>query len=260
MALIELEHVSFLYPNAPGAALEDISLTIEEGERVALVGANGSGKTTLARLLNALYLPNGGSVRIAGMDTRRPELHRAIRQVVGMVFQNPEDQLVAAVVEEDLAFGLENLGMPPDEMRRRVDDALNTFELWEHRLRPPHLLSTGQMQRLALAGVLVVEPRVVVFDETTAMLDPAGRRTVLAHIDELHHKGATVVAITHFMGEAARCERVIALSHGRSRWTARRPKCSPTRTAWTRWACTCRQPPRWPGCCARPCPACRTAC
>lgn len=215
MPLIEIERVSFQYPGAAAFALSDVSLSIEEGERVALVGANGSGKTTLARLLNALYLPSAGNVRIAGMDTRQPELHREIRRIVGMVFQNPEDQLVAAVVEEDVAFGLENIGVPTGEMRRRVDEALRSFELWDHRLRPPHMLSAGQMQRLALAGVLVVAPRVVVFDETTAMLDPAGRRTVLDHMDELHRRGLTIIAITHFMGEAARAERVIALDHGR---------------------------------------------
>jgi energy-coupling factor transport system ATP-binding protein len=215
MALIELDHVSFQYFGSSNTALEDISLVINEGERVALVGANGSGKTTLGRLLNALYLPSSGKVSIAGMDTRQPELHRAIRQVVGMVFQNPEDQMVAAVVEEDVAFGLENLGVPPVEMRQRVDAILQAFELWEHRQRPPHLLSSGQIQRLALAGVLVVAPRVIVFDETTAMLDPSGRRTVLARMEELHQQGATVIAITHFMGEAARAERVIALAHGR---------------------------------------------
>ena len=215
MALIEIDHVSFQYPSAPAAALDDVSLSIHEGERVAIVGANGSGKTTLARLLNALYLPTGGRVHIAGMDTSDLSQHRAIRQVVGMVFQNPEDQLVAAVVEEDVAFGLENLGMPAAQMRPRVDALLQAFDLWDHRLRPPFMLSMGQMQRLALAGVLAVQPRVIVFDETTAMLDPAGRRTVLARIDELHRDGTTIVSITHFMGEAARAERVIVLSHGR---------------------------------------------
>ena len=215
MPLIELDHVSFQYPSAPVAALDDVSLAIHEGERVALVGANGSGKTTLARLLNALYLPTSGRVRIDGLDASDLARHRAIRQVVGMVFQNPEDQLVAAVVEEDVAFGLENLGMPAAEMRPRVDALLHAFELWDHRLRPPFMISAGQMQRLALAGVLAVQPRVIVFDETTAMLDPAGRRTVLARIDELHRAGTTIVSITHFMGEAARAERVIVLSHGR---------------------------------------------
>ena len=215
MALIEIEKVSFEYLNAADAALRELTLSIEEGERVALVGANGSGKTTLARLLNALYLPTEGHVRIEGMDTGQLELHRAIRQTVGMVFQNPEDQIVAALVEEDAAFGLENLAVPSAEIRERVDAILQAFELWEHRQRPPHMLSAGQMQRLALAGVLVVEPRVVVFDETTAMLDPAGRRTVLERMGELHQRGVTVISITHFMGEAARAERVIALDHGR---------------------------------------------
>ena len=215
MPLIELDHVSFRYPSAPAAALDDVSLAIHEGERVALVGANGSGKTTLARLLNALYLPSGGRVRIAGRDTSDLAQHRDIRQVVGMVFQNPEDQLVAAVVEEDVAFGLENLGMPAAQMRPRVDAMLQDFDLWDHRLRPPFMLSAGQMQRLALAGVLAVQPRVIVFDEITAMLDPAGRRTVMARMEELHRAGTTIVSITHFMGEAARAERVIVLSHGR---------------------------------------------
>jgi energy-coupling factor transporter ATPase len=215
MPLIELDHVSFQYPSAPAAALDDVSLAIREGERVAIVGANGSGKTTLARLLNALYLPTGGRVRVAGMDTADLARHRAIRQVVGMVFQNPEDQLVAAVVEEDVAFGLENLGIPSAQMRPQVDALLQAFDLWDHRLRPPFMLSAGQMQRLALAGVLAVQPQVIVFDETTAMLDPAGRRTVMARIDELHRAGTTIISITHFMGEAARAERVIVLSHGR---------------------------------------------
>ena len=215
MAFIELDHVSFQYPSAPTAALDDVALAVHEGERVAIVGANGSGKTTLARLLNALYLPTGGRVRIAGMDSSDLSQHRAIRQLVGMVFQNPEDQLVAAVVEEDVAFGLENLGLPAAQMRPRVDALLQAFDLWDHRLRPPFMLSMGQMQRLALAGVLAVQPRVIVFDETTAMLDPAGRRTVLARIDELHRAGTTIISITHFMGEAARAERVIVLSHGR---------------------------------------------
>lgn len=215
MPLLELDHVSFHYPGAPRAALEDVSLRIAQGERVAVVGANGSGKTTLARLLNALYLPTAGRVRIAGMDSADAALHRAIRQTVGMVFQNPEDQLVAAVVEEDVAFGLENLAVPTAEMHARVEELLRAFDLWPDRLRSPHQLSSGQMQRLALAGVLVVQPRVIVFDETTAMLDPAGRRTVMARIDELHRAGATIVSITHFMGEAARAGRVIVLAHGR---------------------------------------------
>ena len=214
MALIELDRVSFQYPSAATPALDGVSLAIRAGERVAIVGANGSGKTTLARLLNALYLPTAGRVRIAGMDASDLDQHRAIRQVVGMVFQNPEDQLVAAVVEEDVAFGMENLGLPAAQMRPRVDALLQAFDLWDHRLRPPFMLSMGQMQRLALAGVLAVQPQVIVFDETTAMLDPAGRRTVLARIDELHRTGTTIVSITHFMGEAARAERVIVLSHG----------------------------------------------
>ncbi len=218
MSLIELDHVTYRYESASGAvvtALDDLSLRIEEGEFVALVGANGSGKTTLARHLNALFIPSSGTVRVAGMDTREARQHAAIRAMVGMVFQNPEDQLVAGVVEEDVAFGMENLGRPAEEIRQRVSEMLLEFDLWEARQRPPHLLSAGQMQRLALAGVLVMRPRVLVFDETTAMLDPAGRRKVMEIVRQLHAEGVTVVYVTHLMREAVQAQRMVVLSHGR---------------------------------------------
>ena len=195
-------------------ALRDISIKIEEGEYIAIVGANGSGKSTLARHFNALLQPTSGTVLVAGRDTRERLYLQAIRKTVGMVFQFPEDQIVATVVEEDVAFGPENLGLEPVEIRKRVDDALKEVDLWEQRLRPPHLLSAGQLQRVALAGVLAMLPRCIVFDETTAMLDPAGRRMVLENMDRLHRNGMTIISITHFMEEAARADRIIVLSHG----------------------------------------------
>lgn len=217
-ALIELENVSFAYA-APGSAalpaLDGVSLRIEAGEYVAVIGANGSGKSTLARHLNALLLPSAGVVRIAGMDTRDRQHRRAIRQTVGMVFQRPDDQIVATTVEEDVAFGPENLGLPPHEIRARVREALETVKLWDACLRPPHLLSAGQMQRTALAGVLAMQPRCIVFDEATAMLDPAGRRTVRLMMAQLHAQGVTIVVITHFMDEALDAGRVIVMDRGR---------------------------------------------
>ena len=174
-----------------------------------------SGKTTLARHFNALLRPGTGNVWVNGLNTRDSHNHPAIRTLVGMVFQAPEDQLVATVLEEDVAFGPENLNLPPAEIRQRVDEALHVTGMWEQRERPPHLLSAGQMQRAALAGVLAMRPRCVVFDETTAMLDPGGRRMVKELIQRLHREGLTVIVITHFMQEAANADRVIVLEHGR---------------------------------------------
>jgi energy-coupling factor transport system ATP-binding protein len=196
-------------------ALQGVSLQIEEGEMVAIVGANGSGKTTLARHLNALLLPSEGAVRIAGLDTRLADNRQMIQATVGMVFQFPEDQMVATVVEEDVAFGPENLGLPPAEVRQRVESALREVGMWEWRQRPPHLLSAGQMQRVALAGILAMRPRCIVFDEATAMLDPAGRRTVMSMLHRLNQDGLTILYITHFMDEAAQAQRVIVLNQGR---------------------------------------------
>ena len=215
--LIEIDHVGFEYAIPGGKtipALRDISLKVEQGEYIAIVGANGSGKTTLARHFNALLIPSSGKVLVAGRDTRERQNHQDIRKAVGMVFQFPEDQIVATIVEEDVAFGPENLGLEPAEIRKRVDEALKEVDLWEQRLRPPHLLSAGQMQRVALAGALAMQPSCIVFDETTAMLDPAGRRMVLENMNRLHKNGMTILSITHFMDEAARADRVIVLSHG----------------------------------------------
>ena len=217
-ALIELNGVSYAYPLASGKAIEalqDISLRIREGEYVAIVGANGSGKSTLARHLNALLIPTTGQVRVSGLDTRNPQNHAEIRRAVGMVFQRPMEQLIATVVEEDVAFGPENLGLPPAQIRQRVRESLEIVGLWDERARPPHMLSAGQMQRLALAGVLAMRPRCIVFDEATAMLDPAGRRAVRDMMVSLHHEGLTVITITHFMEEVVDAGRVIVLHQGR---------------------------------------------
>jgi len=190
--LIQVDHLTYRHPGtaeAAAPALLDVSLRIEEGEMVALVGANGSGKTTLARHLNALLLPTSGEVRINGMDTRDADSHPQIRANVGMVFQHPEDQIVATIVEEDIAFGPENLCHLPPVIREEVDQALKIVGMSEQRRRQPHLLSAGQMQRVALAGVLAMQPRCIIFDETTAMLDPAGRRDVLNRMADLNRHG-----------------------------------------------------------------------
>jgi energy-coupling factor transport system ATP-binding protein len=216
-ALIEFDNVTYAYPLPNGgriAALREISLRIEEGEYVAIVGANGSGKSTLARHLNALLVPDAGRVTVAGLDTRELSHHKAIHRTVGMVFQRPEDQIVASLVEEDVAFGAENMGLPPSEIRTRVTEALETVGMSELRMRPPHQLSAGQQQRVALAGVLAMRPRCIVFDEATAMLDPAGRRTVREMMAGLHRAGLTIITITHFMEEALDVQRVVVLERG----------------------------------------------
>lgn len=215
--LIQCENVRFRHPNradSQGEALKGINLKIEDGEYVAIVGANGSGKSTLARHLNALYVPTEGRVLIQGMDTRDPQYLQEIRSLVGMVFQSPEDQLVATVVEEDVAFGPENLGLPTAEIQQRVQRSLEVAGMVEHRKRPPHMLSEGQKQRVALAGVLAMSPKCVVFDETTAMLDPGGRAMVRRIIRDLNNRGLAVIVITHFMAEAVEADRVIVLEKG----------------------------------------------
>ncbi len=217
-ALFISEHLHYAYPTPrgePRPALCDLSFTIAEGEYVAIVGANGSGKSTLARHFNALLRPTQGSLHVAGMDTREVKAHRDIRQLVGMVFQRPEDQLVASIVADDVAFGLENLRLPAMETQRRVYEALLAVDLWDERDRPTHLLSAGQLQRAAFAGILAMRPRCIVCDEVTAMLDPRGREDVLALLRQLHADGLTIVTITHFMTEAAQADRVIVLDHGR---------------------------------------------
>ncbi len=216
--LIAVEAVQFDY-HARGAepvrALDAVSVQIHEGEWLAILGQNGSGKSTLAKHLNGLLLPSTGRVLVAGLDTRDAAHRRAIRQAVGMVFQNPDNQIVATVVEEDVAFGPENLGLPSDEIRRRVDESLERVDLTHLRERPPHLLSGGQKQRVAIAGVLAMRPRVLVLDESTALLDPLGRAEVRAAVRRLHREGTTVVAITHFMDEAVEAQRVLVMSAGR---------------------------------------------
>lgn len=216
-SLIVVDHASFQYPGAGNSgvrAIKNITLEIDEGEFVAILGANGSGKTTLARHFNGLLLPDQGSVRVNGLDTRVKTSLGVIRQTVGMVFQHPEDQIVASTVEEDVAFGPENLGIESRRIRRRVDEAISAVGLEAHRLRAPHLLSAGQMQRLALAGVLAMRPRCVVFDEATTMLDPAGRRMALELMARLCEEGLTVIFVTHNMEEAAGASRVIVMQAG----------------------------------------------
>ncbi len=214
--LVRIENLYHTYAGPrPVEALRGISLAIQEGEYVAIVGANGSGKSTLARHLNALLLPTRGEVWIAGRNTRQATHWREIRRTVQMVFQQPDAQLVATVVEEDVAFGPENFAVPEAELPQRVRQALETVGLWAQRQRPPHLLSAGQKQRVAIAGALAVHPRLLVLDEATAMLDPAGRAAVLAIVRQLQAQGTTIIAITHEMDEAAQADRVVVLDAGR---------------------------------------------
>lgn len=218
MPLIEIRNLRHIYnPETPQAvvALDGISLTIERGEFVAVVGGNGSGKSTLAKHLNALLLPTSGEVRVDGLDPRDRAAVWEIRQRVGMVFQNPDNQLVATVVEEDVAFGPENLGIPPAEIALRVEAALSAVDMLPYRRHAPHLLSGGQKQRVAIAGVLAMRPQCLVLDEVTTMLDPEGRREVLETVGRLNASGVTVINITHSMEEAALAHRVIALAAGR---------------------------------------------
>ncbi|MBQ1418193.1 MAG: energy-coupling factor transporter ATPase [Firmicutes bacterium] len=196
-------------------ALDGVTLDIEKGSFVAIVGSNGSGKSTLAKHLNALLLPSSGEVFVCGMSTADPDNTWEIRRRCGMVFQNPDNQLVSSVVEDDVAFGPENLGVDPAEIRQRVDNALNAVGMYEFRKKGPHLLSGGQKQRIAIAGVLAMQPECIVFDEPTAMLDPSGRAEILKIIRGLHEEGKTVILITHFMEEAAQADRIIVMDKGR---------------------------------------------
>ena len=218
--MLQTEHLSFTYPAEEGqtstVALEDVSLSIERGSFVVVLGHNGSGKSTLAKHMNAVLLPSGGTVYVEGMDTRDEALLLEIRRRVGMVFQNPDNQIVANVVEEDVAFAPENLGVPSEEIRRRVDDALAAVGLAEFTRHAPHLLSGGQKQRVAIAGVIAMAPECIVLDEDTAMLDPAGRREVLSAIRALNQeRGITVVLITHHMDEAMDADRLIVMNDGK---------------------------------------------
>ena len=217
---ISVEHLQYRYPgvgNTPGVAVfEDLNLTVEEGDFVAILGSNGCGKSTLAKHFNSILLPCGGKVSVFGLDTTDEELLIRIRRTVGMVFQNPDNQIVANVVEEDVAFGPENLGVASPEIRKRVEQALRQVGMYEFRTHAPHLLSGGQKQRVAIAGVIAMEPKCIVLDEPTAMLDPKGRREVMETITRLNQeKGITVVLITHHMDEAARCKRVVVLHKGK---------------------------------------------
>jgi energy-coupling factor transporter ATPase len=216
--MITIENLHYAYgadqPN-PIVALRGIDLHIGEGEYVVIIGRNGSGKSTLAKHLNALLLPTQGDVWIKGVNTKDPQHLREIRHTVGMVFQVPDNQLVATVVEEDVAFGPENMGLPREELRERVDEALRLVNMLPHRARPPHLLSAGQKQRVTIAGIMAMRPRCLVLDEATAMLDPQGRREVLNTAAQLQRQGITIIAITHFMSEAVGGDRVIVMDEGR---------------------------------------------
>ena len=216
---IRVEHLNYQYPgvdNTPGIGVfEDLNLTVDAGSFVAILGGNGCGKSTLAKHFNSILLPSGGSVYVCGMDTQNEEMLLKIRRSVGMVFQNPDNQIVANVVEEDVAFGPENLGISSPEIRRRVDQSLKQVGMYEYKDHAPHLLSGGQKQRIAIAGIVAMEPKCIVLDEPTAMLDPRGRREVMDTILRLNReKGITVVLITHHMDEAAMAQRVVVLHRG----------------------------------------------
>ena len=218
--IISVEHLAYTYPgveDTPGVPVfADLNLTIEQGSFVAVLGTNGCGKSTLAKHFNAILLPSGGKVYVCGIDTANEDRLITIRRNVGMVFQNPDNQIVANVVEEDVAFGPENLGIASPEIRRRVDSALKQVDMYEYRTHAPHLLSGGQKQRIAIAGVIAMEPKCIVLDEPTAMLDPRGRREVIDTIGRLNReKSITVVLITHHMDEAAKAQRVVVLDKGK---------------------------------------------
>ncbi len=216
--IIKIENLTFAYKQAEEGPQEDVlkqlNIEIEKGSFTAIIGHNGSGKSTLAKNLNALLLPTGGKVYIKGMDTSEADNLWKIRQSAGMVFQNPDNQLVSAIVEDDIAFGPENLGVESKEIRNRVDYALQAVEMYEHRKKAPHLLSGGQKQKIAIAGVIAMKPECVIFDEPTAMLDPNGREDVMQALLALNKEGITVVHITHFMEEVTLADRVIVLDKG----------------------------------------------
>ena len=217
--IIRVEHLNYAYPavddGAPVAVFTDLNLTIEEGTFVAILGSNGCGKSTLAKHFNSILLPCGGKVYVSGLDTSDEELLMRVRRNVGMVFQNPDNQIVANVVEEDVAFGPENLGISSPEIRRRVDKALQQVGMYHFREHAPHLLSGGQKQRIAIAGIIAMEPKCIVLDEPTAMLDPRGRKEVMETVLRLNReKNITVVLITHHMDEAAQAQRVVVLHKG----------------------------------------------
>ena len=218
--IISVEHLAYTYPGVEGApgipVFEDLNLTVQEGSFVAILGTNGCGKSTLAKHFNSILLPTGGKVYVCGIDTSNEDRILTVRRNVGMVFENPDNQIVANVVEEDVAFGPENLGIASPEIRRRLDSALKRVDMYEYREHAPHLLSGGQKQRVAIASIIAMEPRCIVLDEPTAMLDPRGRREVIDTIGRLNReKGITVVLITHHMDEAAKADRVVVLNKGK---------------------------------------------
>lgn len=216
--IIKIDNLYFQYPHGedeePKLAIKGVSLEIEEGSFTAIIGQNGSGKSTLAKNLNGLLLPSKGAVYVSGMDTRDEDKIWDIRQTAGMVFQNPDNQLVSAIVEDDVAFGPENIGIDPVEIRARVDEALDAVKMGKYKRKAPHLLSGGQKQRIAIAGVVAIRPRCIIFDEPTAMLDPRGRKDIMEIIEKLHREGITVILITHFMDEAVRADRVVIMNKG----------------------------------------------
>ena len=217
--MIEIRHLTYSYEDEISGeaklAISDLNLTIADGSFVAVVGRNGSGKSTLAKNLNALLLPSEGDIFVDGMNTKDEAHLWDIRRTIGMVFQNPDNQLVSSIVEDDVAFGPENLGVDPKEIRERVDRVLKSVNMYEHRKKGPHLLSGGQKQRVAIAGVLAMQPDCIVFDEPTAMLDPSGRKEIMDIIGSLHREGKTVILITHFMEEAAQADRIVVMHQGR---------------------------------------------
>lgn len=218
--MIKAEHVSYTYDEEEteekNIVVDDVSLSIQEGEFLAILGHNGSGKSTFAKMLNAVLLPAGGTVYVDQMDTKDESLLYEIRRKVGMVFQNPDNQLVATIVEEDVAFGPENLGLPSEEIRKRVDEALRIVDMTAYQEHAPHMLSGGQKQRIAIAGIFAMKPNYIIFDESTAMLDPTGRKEVMNTIRKLNKEfGITIVLITHYMEEAAMADRVVVLKNGK---------------------------------------------
>lgn len=218
--IIKVENLVFEYAkteeeNITVRAIDDVSFEIEKGSFTAIIGKNGSGKSTLAKNLNGLLVPSSGKVYVAGYDTKDEKHIWDVRQTAGMVFQNPDNQLVSAIVEDDVAFGPENLGIPPEEIRKRVDKALEDVNMGAFKKKAPHLLSGGQKQRIAIAGVVAMKPQCIIFDEPTAMLDPKGRKEIMAIIDELHKEGITVVLITHFMEETITADRLIIMNDGK---------------------------------------------
>jgi energy-coupling factor transport system ATP-binding protein len=217
--MITTENVKYEYSTHSGSAnlaLDDINIAIEKGEFVAVLGHNGSGKSTLAKHFNALLLPVGGVVYVKGMNTKEETLLWDIRQTAGMVFQNPDNQIVATIVEEDVAFGPENLGIEPSEIRKRVDEAIKTVEMTEYTTHSPHLLSGGQKQRVAIAGIIAMKPECIILDEPTALLDPSGRKEVMDTIIRLNkEEGITIILITHYMDEAIKADKIYVMKNGR---------------------------------------------